>query len=58
MKIGFALYIDSLTDLDTLEGHKEKLFLGIQNCTIEWREEWTTYKVDNVPRSIRTLEGS
>lgn len=57
-KTGFALCTDSLTDLDALEGHKEKLSLGIQNCTIERREEWTTYRVDNVPRSIRTLEGS
>jgi hypothetical protein len=57
-KTGFALCTDSLTDLDALEGHKEKLSLGIQNCTIERREEWATYRVDNVPRSIRTLEGS
>jgi hypothetical protein len=28
-KTSFALYIDSLTDLDALEGHKEKLSLGI-----------------------------
>jgi hypothetical protein len=47
-KTGFALYIDSLTDLDALEGYKEKLSLDIQNCTIEWREEWITYRVDNV----------
>jgi hypothetical protein len=35
MKTSFALYTDSLTDLDALEGHKEKLSLGIQNYTIE-----------------------
>jgi hypothetical protein len=34
-KTSFALYIDSLTDLDALEGYKEKLSLSIQNYTIK-----------------------
>jgi hypothetical protein len=55
IKTGFALCTDSLADLSTLEGHKERLSLGIQDCTIERREEWTTYRVDNVPRSVQTL---
>jgi hypothetical protein len=55
IKTGFALYTDSLVNLSTLEGHKERLSLGIQDCTIERREEWTIYKVNNVPRSVQTL---
>jgi hypothetical protein len=38
-KTSFALYINSLIDLDALKGYKEKLSLDIQNYTIEWREE-------------------
>jgi hypothetical protein len=47
--------MDSLADLSTLEGYKERLSLRIQDCIIERREEWTTYKVNNVSRSVQTL---
>jgi hypothetical protein len=47
--------MDSLVDLSTLEGYKERLSLRIQDCIIERREEWITYRVNNVPRLVQTL---
>jgi hypothetical protein len=51
-KTGFALYTDSLADLETLERHSGRLAVAIQDCKIERQTKWTTYRIDNVPRII------
>jgi hypothetical protein len=56
-KTGFALCTDSLTDLETLEKQSDRLASAIQDCKIERQTKWTTYRIDNIPRTIQTLEG-
>jgi hypothetical protein len=56
-KTGFALCIYSLADLETLERQSGQLASAIQDCKIERQTKWTTYRIDNVPRIIQTLDG-
>ena len=53
---GFALCADSMESLTALESHTDTMTNTINNCKIERQAPWTTYRIDNVPRSVRTLD--
>jgi hypothetical protein len=55
VKTGFALCTDSLDDLDSLYEHASEIEQKIGHCTVEKQTKWTTYRLDNIPRVIRTL---
>lgn len=55
---GFALCADSTDSLAALEQHTEKMTKVISNCKIERQAPWTTYRIDNIPRSVRILDKS
>jgi hypothetical protein len=55
---GFALCTDSIESLAALEQYTEKMTKGITNCKIERQAPWTTYRIDNIPRSVRILDES
>jgi hypothetical protein len=58
VKSGFALCTDSLEDLTALE--KSTVLMGqlIGECTIERQTKWTTYRLDNIPKTVNTYDGS
>jgi hypothetical protein len=53
---GFALCSDSMESLTALELHTDIMTKSIGNCKIERQAPWTTYRIDNVPRSVTTLD--
>ena len=53
---GFALCTDSMESLTALESHTNIMTKTIGNCKIERQAPWTTYRIDNVPRSVTTLD--
>ena len=53
---GFALCTDSMESLTALESHTVIMTKAIGNCKIERQAPWTTYRIDNVPRSVTTLD--
>jgi hypothetical protein len=58
IKSGYALCTDSLEDLAALEKSTDLITRSIGNCTVERQAKWTTYRLDNVPRTVNTLSGS
>lgn len=54
-KTGFALCTNSDTDLTALEKHSDIITNTIQDCTIEKQQQWTTYRLDYVPRTVTIL---
>jgi hypothetical protein len=57
VKSGYALCTDSLADLVALEAHAERISQLIGNCKVERQPKWTTYRLDNVPRTVRIISG-
>jgi hypothetical protein len=55
---GFALCTDSLEDLAALEKSIDIITRLIGECTIERQSKWTTYRLDNIPRTVNLLNGS
>src|ERR1700726_2099779 len=52
---GFALCARSANTLTQLETYLEAMTKAISNCKIEKRQEWTTYRLNYVPRSVQTF---
>lgn len=57
VKTGFALCADSLEDLSALEEHSQHIAQLLGDCKIERQAYWTTYRLDNIPRTVRTHKG-
>lgn len=57
VKSGFALCTDSLEELTALERFTGLITDSIGDCTTERQSKWTTYRLDNVPRTVSTLDG-
>jgi hypothetical protein len=55
---GFALCTDSIESLTALELHTEELAKTVGDCRIERQAPWTTYRIDDIPRTVRTLDKS
>lgn len=58
VKSGFALCTDSSNDLDSLYEYAREIEQKIGHCTVEKQTKWITYRLDNIPRMIRTLAES
>jgi hypothetical protein len=57
VRSGYALCTDSLADLSSLEIHSECIIQLIGNCKLERQPKWTTYRLDNIPRTVRIISG-
>jgi hypothetical protein len=57
VKTGFALCTDSLEDLTALEKSVDIMTQLIGECTIERQSKWTTYRLDNVLRTVNLFSG-
>jgi hypothetical protein len=57
VKTGFALCTSSPEALATLESHVKGILQIIPDSTIERQQQWTTYRLHNIPRTVRTLDG-
>ena len=57
VKSGFALCTASLEDLTSLETHTQTIMKAVPGCTVERQPQWTNYRLDNIPRSVKTLNG-
>lgn len=55
VKTGYALCTDSIEDLADLNKFADSIASKIGDCTIEKQVKWITYRVDNIPRTVRTL---
>lgn len=56
-KTGYALCTGSLEGLAALETHAELITQSFGDCKVERQDKWTTYRLDNVPRTVRLLSG-
>ena len=54
---GYALCTESLEELTALERFAGLITESIGDCTTERQSSWTTYRLDNVPRTVNTLDG-
>src|SRR5271165_1111449 len=57
VKSGYALCTDSLEELTALERFTGLITESIGDCTTERQSSWTTYRLDNVLRTVNTLDG-
>jgi hypothetical protein len=58
VKSGFALCTNSLEDLIVLEKSIVLISQLIGDCIIERQTKWTTYCLDNIPKTVNTYDGS
>jgi hypothetical protein len=53
---GFALCTDSLEALTALEKHSDLIAATVEDCQVERQHPWITYRIDNIPRTVRLLD--
>ena len=56
IKTGFALCTESATALAALELHTNSMADAIADCKIEKQQNWMTYWMDYVPRTVQILD--
>jgi hypothetical protein len=57
VKSGYALCTDTIEDLTDLNKFADILASLIGDYTIEKQAKWITYRLENIPRVVRTLSG-
>lgn len=57
-KTGFALCTSSAESLTALEAYTARMETIVTNCRIERQQQWTTYRMDFVPRTVRVLDNN
>jgi hypothetical protein len=55
LKTGYALCTDSVEDLLDLYKFADEIASSVGDCKIEKQAKWVTYRLDNIPRTVRTL---
>jgi hypothetical protein len=58
IKSGYALCTESAKALSELEMYTSKIGIHITDCVIEKQPNWVTYRLDFVPRTVKTIGDS